>query len=73
VQCKTARTLDGCVAFNTRSTDHGRARQLRPPRNNQKRGIRLAADYELDNWSLEALVEIAREGQARSEETSVFA
>ena len=27
-----------------------------PPRNNQRRGIRFAADYEIDKWSREDLL-----------------
>lgn len=34
--------------------------RLRPARNNQKRGIRLAADYEFDRWSREALLGVVR-------------
>lgn len=32
--------------------------RVRPPRNNQRRGVRLAADYALDKWWVEALAEI---------------
>jgi PD-(D/E)XK endonuclease len=45
----------------------GKARlRLQPTRNNQKRGIRLAADYEVDRWSVEALCEVAASGGSRS-------
>jgi hypothetical protein len=44
--------IDGVAEFE------GRLR-LDPTRNNQKRGIRFAADFEIDRWSLEALREIA--------------
>ena len=95
VQCKTARQHDGCLVFNSRTTDHGRGRltyvgvadifgvyfapsqsvylvpilevssfvvrlRLEPTRNNQRRGIRLAADYEIDRWTVEALCEVDR-------------
>ena len=33
--------------------------RLRSARNNQKRGIRLAADYEFDHWDTESLVQVA--------------
>jgi len=95
VQCKTARqTDDGCLTFNSRTTDHGRGRlsyvgladvfgvyfpparsvylvpvrevsgfqprlRVTPTRNNQRRGVRLAADYEFDRWTADALCEVA--------------
>jgi hypothetical protein len=97
IQCKTGRLVDGCVAFNSRSTDHGRGRRpylgladvfgvffpptetvyvvpvqealgfcvrlrLGPARNNQKRGIRFAADYEIDRWTAESLGELVEAG-----------
>jgi hypothetical protein len=40
--------LDGVAGFN------GRLR-LEPTRNNQRRGIRLAADFEIDRWTPERL------------------
>jgi len=93
IQCKTARRRNGCVVFNSRSTDHGRGEgnylgladvfgvycpsadsvylvpvdqvptsvvflRLEPTRNNQRSGIRYAADYEIDRWSVDALCEI---------------
>jgi hypothetical protein len=86
VQCKTARIHNGCVLFNSRSTDHGNGAgayygladlfgvycpptnsvylvpvpdvppsnaflRLEPTRNNQRRGIRFAADFHIDRWS----------------------
>jgi len=83
--CKTARLRDGCLIFNSRTTDHGRGRlpylgladvfgahfassgavyvvpvreatsfyvklRLQPARNNQRRWVRLAADYLIDRW-----------------------
>jgi PD-(D/E)XK endonuclease len=94
VQYKTAWPRQGCIVFNSRTTDHGRGRQsyrgladvfgvyfpptgsvylvpidavaefagrlrLTPTRNNQKRGIRFAADFEIDRWSLDSLRELA--------------
>jgi hypothetical protein len=95
VQCKTARPLDdGCLEFNSRTTDHGRGRlpylgladvfgvyfapsksvylvpvrevltfqvrlRLEPTRNNQRRRVRLASDYEIDRWTFEALCDLA--------------
>jgi hypothetical protein len=35
--------------------------RLEPTRNNQRRGIRFAADYEIDRWSREALCRLAIE------------
>lgn len=94
IQCKTARRRNGCLIFNSRTTDHGRGRlpydgladafgvhsqadgrvflvpvrgttttcaslRLEPPRNNQRRRVRLAAHFEVDRWSVEALTELA--------------
>jgi hypothetical protein len=93
VQCKTARVRNGCLRFNSRSTDHGHGpgsyvgladifgvyspeRQLvylvpvmdvprydvflriDAARNNQQRGIRMAADYEIDRWTPETLAAV---------------
>jgi hypothetical protein len=90
VQCKRAWPLQGCIVFNSRSTDHGSGPKsyvgladifgvyfpptsgvylvpidavaafegrlrLKPPRNNQRRLIRYAAEYEIDQWSPESL------------------
>ena len=86
LQVKSGRVRNGCVIFNTCSTDHGRGRQhyrgradfiaayvaaldrvfvvpveecpayvcslrLSPPRNNQRRRVRLASDYALEPWA----------------------
>jgi hypothetical protein len=91
IQCKTARIHNGCVLFNSRSTDHGNGAgsyfgladlfgvycpptdsvylvpvldvppsnaflRLRPTRNNQRRGVRFAADFHIDRWSPYALL-----------------
>lgn len=96
IQCKTARVQNGCLIFNSRSTDHGRGAgtylgladifgvycpvtggvylvpvrgvptsvvclRLEPARNNQQRGIRFAADYEIDRMTLGALSETIAE------------
>lgn len=91
VQCKTAWPVArGCMAFNCRSTDHGRGRipydgladlfgihlptrdaiylvpiaaapghmgrlRLEPTKNNQRRGVRFAADFEFERWTEEKL------------------
>jgi PD-(D/E)XK endonuclease len=44
----------------------GRLR-LEPTRNNQKRGIRFAADFEIDRWTVDSLREIVRPGGADNE------
>ncbi|HEX8753451.1 MAG TPA: group I intron-associated PD-(D/E)XK endonuclease [Solirubrobacterales bacterium] len=102
VQCKTGRSLNGCVVFNGRSTDHGRGRlsyagladvfgvyfplddkvyvvpvasgfaprlRLAPPRNNQRRGVRFAVDYELGNWNDEALRALVMRRRVEEERT----
>lgn len=90
VQCKTAWPRQGCILFNSASTDHGRGAlsyvgladifgvyfpphksvylvpieavarfegrlRLEPTRNNQRRRIRQAADFEIDRWSVDSL------------------
>lgn len=91
VQCKTVWLVGrGCLAFNCRSTDHGRGRvpydgladlfavhlpamdaiylipvgavpghlgrlRLEPAKNNQRRGVRFAADFEIERWTAEKL------------------
>ena len=49
--------LDGVAAT------HGRLR-LEPTKNNQRRGIRLAADFEIDVWSEERLASVAAAARA---------
>jgi hypothetical protein len=98
VQCKTARVRNGCLRFNSRSTDHGHGPgsyvgladifgvyspekrsvylvpvadvpryvvflRLDPTRNNQQRGIRMAAEYEIDRWTPKRLAAVAGPGQ----------
>jgi len=50
----------------------GRLR-LEPTRNNQKRGIRLASDYVIDRWTVEALCEVAIGEAAAVENALSFA
>lgn len=99
VQCKAARSRDGCLIFNGRTTDHGRGRlsylgradvfgvwldrdhpiylipindadtchprlRFEPTRNNQRQGVRFAADYEVDRWTVEALRKLAASATA---------
>jgi hypothetical protein len=100
IQCKTARVQNGCLLFNSRSTDHGRGEgtylgladlfgvycpttgavylvpvhevptsvvylRLEPTRNNQQRGIRFAANYEIGQVSVESLSEMAQRSEDR--------
>lgn len=92
VQCKMAWQRQGCVVFNSLSTDHGRGRlsyvrradvfgvyfppndtvylvpvgafntegrlRLEPTRNNQRRRVRFAQEFELERWTSEALVDL---------------
>jgi hypothetical protein len=108
VQCKRAWPLQGCVVFNSRSTDHGRGPQsyigladifgvyfpptdavylvpidavasfegrlrLEPTRNNQKRLIRFATEFEIHRWSPESLRDLIRSEQAEPEPELNFA
>jgi hypothetical protein len=108
VQCKTGWEIKGCIAFHTRSTDHGRGRQpyfglahifgvyfpaarsvylvpldavagsqgrlrLEPTRNNQQKKIRFAADFGIDHWSLDRLVEVRRNAEVAAEPELNFA
>jgi len=47
------------VPLDAVAESEGRLR-LEPTRNNQRRGIRFAADFELDRWSLETLRALVR-------------
>jgi PD-(D/E)XK endonuclease len=102
VQCKTAWPLQGCVVFNSHSTDHGRGAlpyhgladvfgvyfppsgliylvpveavarfegrlRLTPTRNNQRKGIRMAADFEIERWTVDLLRDVVRDGTTRDE------
>jgi len=44
----------------------GRLR-VEPARNNQRRGIRMAADFGIDRWSAESLDEVVAKGRAKPE------
>ena len=41
--------------------------RLEPARDNQRRRIRLAADYEIDRWTIETLCELVGAGTPRAE------
>jgi hypothetical protein len=41
--------------------------RVEPTRNNQKRRVRLAADFAIDGWTREGLCEVAAKGQATPE------
>jgi hypothetical protein len=41
--------------------------RLEPTRNNQQRGIKFAADFEIDRWSHESLLEVKRRASAAQE------
>lgn len=106
VQCKTARPVDGCIGFNSRSTDHGRGPgtyagladmfgvyfpplgsvylvpvaevsgfsvqlRLKPTLNNQKRRVRLAADYSIERWTKDELRDICRSVPSNSRERTL--
>ncbi|HSS42823.1 MAG TPA: group I intron-associated PD-(D/E)XK endonuclease [Solirubrobacterales bacterium] len=108
VQCKRAWPLQGCVVFNSRSTDHGHGPRsyvgladifgvyfppaeavylvpieavasfegrlrLEPTRNNQKRLIRFAAEFEISRWSDRSLQELVGAQQTAPEPEPNFA
>jgi hypothetical protein len=54
------------VPIDAVADTEGRLR-LKPARNNQRRRIRLAADYEIDRWTAEALCDAARAATHTSE------
>jgi hypothetical protein len=47
--------------------------RLEPPRNNQQRKVRFAADFEIDRWTAEGLVEVKREAELMPEPELNFA
>lgn len=51
---------------------NGRLR-LEPTRNNQQKGVRFAADYEIDRWSVTRLLEVKREAEVLAEPELNFA
>ena len=58
--------IDGVASFE------GRLR-LEPTRNNQRRGVRMAAEFEIDRWSAESLHEVAAQGRVKPELELVIA
>ncbi len=108
VQCKTGWRNKGCIAFHTRSTDHGQGRQsyvglahlfgvyfpplksvylvpldavaevqgllrLEPTRNNQRKRVRFAVDFEIAQWSPERLMKVKRNAETAAEPELNFA
>jgi hypothetical protein len=51
---------------------HGWLR-LEPTRNNRQKGIRFAADYEIDRWTIEGLLEVERGAEVAAEPELNFA
>ena len=47
--------------------------RLTPARNNQRLGIRYAADYEIDRWTFEKLAALAQIGVSTLAERSLAA
>lgn len=47
--------------------------RLKPARNNQRRGVRFASDYELGSWRVADLIELAREIGRQSQAAPVAA
>jgi hypothetical protein len=47
--------------------------RVEPARNNQKRGVRFAADFEIDRWTIEGLCEVVAHSRAAPELTAGFA
>jgi hypothetical protein len=41
--------------------------RLEPARNNQQRKVRFAADFEIDRWSTEGLLEVKRDAEVTAE------
>lgn len=58
--------IDAVAAFE------GRLR-LEPTRNNQRKGIRLASEYEIDQWTPESLVDLLTPSAVESEPELNFA
>lgn len=54
------------VPLDAVAETEGRLR-LVPSRNNQRRGIRQAADYEIDRWTLDLLCDIVQAGSPRNQ------
>jgi hypothetical protein len=47
--------------------------RLEPARNNQQRKVRFAADFEIDRWSIEQLLEVKRSAEVLAEPELNFA
>lgn len=47
--------------------------RLEPARNNQQRKVRFAADFEIDRWSVEQLLEVKRSAEVLAEPELNFA
>lgn len=47
--------------------------RLEPARNNQQRKVTFAADFEIDRWSVDRLLEVKREAEAAAEPELNFA
>jgi hypothetical protein len=47
--------------------------RLEPARNNQQRKVRFAADFEIDRWSTERLLEVERDAEVTAELEPNFA
>jgi hypothetical protein len=60
------------VPINSVANFEGRLR-LEPTRNNQQRGIRMAAEFGIDRWSAESLCEVAAKGRVKPELELAFA
>lgn len=108
VQCKTAWPVKGCLAFNCRTTDHGRGRRsylgladifevhfppddsvyllpvaaasgfqgrlrIAPALNNQRKGVKLASEFAIGMWSLQALRSVAADARPTGEASLNFA
>jgi hypothetical protein len=54
------------VPINAVAATEGRLR-LEPTRNNQQTGIRFAADYEIDRWTIESLRQLASTSEIAAE------
>ena len=69
VQCKTGWWDKNCVSVGG---FRGYLR-LEPARNNQQRKVRFAADFQIDRWSVEQLLEVKRSAEVLAEPELNFA
>jgi len=58
------------VPIDSVAATQGRLR-LEPTRNNQRRRIRLAADYEIGRWTRESLIRVVESGTAHPPDLSL--